>query len=81
MNKTNFNKLDCDKPTVTKPHWQTIAKQCLQAYRTYKLWCKALGRYSKLKNNKGKAIAMRALNTWRNEFYRLSMIERQLRVI
>lgn len=56
-------------------------RAAINAYRTYKAFCKALGRFSKLKNSRGKAIAMRALNVWRSEFYRLSIIERQLRAI
>jgi hypothetical protein len=60
--------------------WLDAAKKALDAWKTYKAFCAMLGRMSKKKNSRGKSIAMKGLNYWRNMFYDYCLIEQILRV-
>lgn len=59
--------------------WTNAAKQAIEAHKTYKAYCKALGRMNTLKNKQGKAIVLRALNYWRKEWLNACLLEQSLR--
>lgn len=63
----------------TKQKWLTAAKKALEAYHTYKAYCKALGRMNRANNRQGKAMVLRALNYWRKEWLNACLVEQSLR--
>lgn len=63
----------------TKQLWLQAAKKAIEAQKTYRLYCMALGRMNKANNKKGKAIVMRALNYWRKEWLNACLLEQSLR--